>query len=341
MWKATRLPLCAAAVLALLCGLSPAALALPDSGGFTITDYDVRVAVLESGAYSVAETIQVDFTEPRHGIYRTIPLDGGAVADAGADDVPYTVEESGGNLVIRMGDPDATVTGSQTYRLHYTFLPAQGASQGHNEVYINLIATGWDTTTGSVTFSVTLPKPFDSEKLGFTLGPEGSAGYDPGALSFSVQGNTITGGVNRQLQPYEGLTMRLELPQGYFAGAGAQEAPEPTPGDALPEKPVEETPIEEEPVQNAMGWLTLPVALIVLAVVGIAAGAVAVAVAANAGRRGSSGAGRYDPAMQDLQEMERLRQQQDSFSNNMNPPAPPPPPSPPADSGSPGGGGSW
>ena len=39
-----------------------------------IEDSDVQVVVNEDDTYEVTETISVHFTQPSHGIYRTIPL---------------------------------------------------------------------------------------------------------------------------------------------------------------------------------------------------------------------------------------------------------------------------
>jgi uncharacterized membrane protein YgcG len=60
-----------------------------------------------------------------------------------------------------------------------------------------------------------LPKEFDASKVGFSTGSYGSVGYKPGELIFNVTGNTVTGSMPH-LNYYEGITMRLELPQGYF-----------------------------------------------------------------------------------------------------------------------------
>ena len=40
---------------------------------FTITQYNVAVSVNKDASLDVDETINVHFTEPRHGIYRFIP----------------------------------------------------------------------------------------------------------------------------------------------------------------------------------------------------------------------------------------------------------------------------
>lgn len=71
---------------------------------------------------------------------------------------------------------------------------------------------------GNITFSITMPKSFDSSKLGFSAGRVGST--DSSKIKYSVSGNTITGNYNGILFENEALTVRCELPEGYFVGAG-------------------------------------------------------------------------------------------------------------------------
>ena len=61
-----------AAVFSLAFALSvlPAA---ADRGAFVITNFHADITVREDAVVIVEERIDVDFFEPRHGIYRTIP----------------------------------------------------------------------------------------------------------------------------------------------------------------------------------------------------------------------------------------------------------------------------
>jgi hypothetical protein len=47
-----------------------------NAGGYTTSAYNVDVKVNTDHSYDVTETIDVNFTEPRHGIYRYIPYQG-------------------------------------------------------------------------------------------------------------------------------------------------------------------------------------------------------------------------------------------------------------------------
>lgn len=62
-----------------------------------------------------------------------------------------------------------------------------------------------------------MPKSFDEKELGFSSGSKYST--DNSNISYIVEGNVIEGKYHGMLNAEEGLTVRLELPEGYFVGA--------------------------------------------------------------------------------------------------------------------------
>ena len=68
-----------------------------------------------------------------------------------------------------------------------------------------------------------MPKEFDSSKLGFSSGAVGST--DSSKITYNVNGNIISGKYNGTLGSGEALTVRLELPEGYFVNAGINMPP--------------------------------------------------------------------------------------------------------------------
>lgn len=104
--------------------------------------------------------------------------------------------------------------GAVNYVISYDYVLGADTLDDADEFYYNIIGTEWDTYIEDASFTITMPKEFDSDKLGFSTGSYGAEGTTN--ISYSAEGNTITGKILRTLYPYEGVTARLELPNGYF-----------------------------------------------------------------------------------------------------------------------------
>lgn len=193
---------------------------------YVINNYDVKIDVDEDNILHITETIDVNFNEARHGIYRTIPRrfaverEDGSSSNAKikvkhfqcSDD--YDLSSTGDEYTIQIGDANRTITGSHTYVLSYDYIIGKDLLEGADEFYYNIIGTEWDTAIQNVTFEINMPKEFDSSKLGFSAGYKGEVGTE--AVDYSVDGNRITGKMTMPLGSRMGLTARLELPKGYF-----------------------------------------------------------------------------------------------------------------------------
>ena len=85
-------------------------------------------------------------------------------------------------------------------------------------MYLNIIGDEWDTMIGNITFTIKMPKKFDETKLGFSAGKIGST--ESSDVWYYVDGKKIIGEYMGELNPKEALTVRCELPEGYFVNAG-------------------------------------------------------------------------------------------------------------------------
>ncbi|MBK5252839.1 MAG: DUF2207 domain-containing protein, partial [Peptostreptococcaceae bacterium] len=185
---------------------------------FEIRDYDVNVSVGEDNSYEVKETIKVEFSEPRHGIYRTIPTSyDGRQAKISNIEVPgreIKTSRSSGNLVIQIGSADEYVSGFQTYVIAYRFALPIDRYEDYDEFYFNLIGNEWPVSIDRVSFSVDMPKPFDSDNVSVYSGAYGSESSD--GVDFNVGAAGVNGKTLKMLLPGESVTMRIELEEGYF-----------------------------------------------------------------------------------------------------------------------------
>ena len=199
---------------------------LYNSYDYIIDNYNIDIVVNEDNTFNITEKICAIFNQPKHGIYRKIPLrntvtrlDGttsknrARVTDIKVSD-EFTKSVENQNLVIKIGSPNITLTGKQEYEISYKYSIGKDPLKEIDELYYNIIGDEWDTVINNVTFSIKMPKEFDISKLGFSSGLKGSTSNSN--ITYDVKENTIIGKYNGVLNPNEAMTIRLELPEGYF-----------------------------------------------------------------------------------------------------------------------------
>jgi uncharacterized membrane protein len=144
-----------------------------DDSDWVITKFDSALNVQKDGRVEVTEEIAVDFKNvEKHGIYRDLPeiydngIDGGDkhytkidVTDVEMDGSPVTndITRSDGNMRIKIGDADRTITGSHLYQIKYIATGILLAFEDHDELYWNVTGNGWDAPILESSAAVRLP----------------------------------------------------------------------------------------------------------------------------------------------------------------------------------------
>ncbi len=198
----------------------------------TITKYHADINIYETSQMEVKEAIDVQFHRQRHGIYRDIPyiykddLGGRVKTPFEVIDVlnekgkswKYKTIREGGNIRIRIGDPDKYVTGKNTYIIHYRVDNVILFFPDHDELYWNIVGNGWDADIKDISATVTLSSKKETKEKWASCytGPFGSkemkCGYKP-------SGNTIHF-TSRDLMPYEGFTIAYGWDKGIIKEPG-------------------------------------------------------------------------------------------------------------------------
>lgn len=197
---------------------------------YIISRYNVDIVVNENNTLDITEDITAYFNTSKHGIFRTIPLkneverlDGttssnrAQVTNLWVND-RYTKKIENNNLKIQIGDANKLLTGSHDYKLKYTYNIGKDPLKDKDELYFNVIGSEWDTEIRNITFRITMPKDFDVSKLGFSAGLKGTV--DSSKIKYTINGKEIIGSYEGVLRAREALTVRCELSEGYFVGAG-------------------------------------------------------------------------------------------------------------------------
>ncbi|MCX7996693.1 MAG: DUF2207 domain-containing protein [Patescibacteria group bacterium] len=195
-----------------------------------ISSFDVRAELSTDGSFTVTETITYNFgKKQRHGIYREIPfvLEKEAtgprrrlditveqVTDAAGVARPYSVTEENGNVRIKIGDLDVTVTGEQVYTIAYRVTGGIRYFPDHDEFYWNLTGNRWEVPIEKASFTL---------ESGFGLGEDaravcytGSSGSEESACITNISETSATAALaeGRTLQAGEGFTVAVAFPKG-------------------------------------------------------------------------------------------------------------------------------
>lgn len=193
--------------------------------GFRVTDFRAAYEVRGDGSLEVVERIDVDFGYLwRHGIYRDIHLqsrlqrlDVRTASDGAGQPLPVEVDRWRRSR-IRIGHPDRTVTGVQSYTLRYAIRGALDHHGDRTELYWQVTGTDSEVPIERAEASVALPTTADGAITSgswaarcFAGPPESSDETRcraeipaPGRFRFTTAG----------LAPGEGLTMVAVLPAG-------------------------------------------------------------------------------------------------------------------------------
>ena len=207
--------------------LSPKA--LYNEYDYYIDTYNITIDVNKDNSFDIKEELLVYFNTSKHGIYRNIPMRNNVERLNGTTSNNYvnitdvktnpasTISTSNGNYVIRLGDESTLVDGYQTYTIEYNYSIGKDPLKNKDEFYFNLVGPEWvDTVIDTVEFSINMPTEFDESLLGFSSGSVTSTSNN---VYYEVDGNTITGYSYTPIYEGDALTIRLELPEGYFSEA--------------------------------------------------------------------------------------------------------------------------
>ncbi|MDR0975359.1 MAG: DUF2207 domain-containing protein [Christensenellaceae bacterium] len=206
---------------------------------YQIKNYETVINVSEKNILNITETIEIrypDLGQEKHGIYRYLPLynnvyiDGErkqlktaitdiSVRDLSGRNYQYDVWTENGNKVIQIGSEYVDVSGTtEIYVLRYRYDLGEDAFEDKDLFYFNVIAANWSSSIEYAEWTINFPKAIDREKV---LGYYGAAGSDEvfDNLTFSNGDKTIRGQTTEPLPAFSGITIKADLPEGYFVGA--------------------------------------------------------------------------------------------------------------------------
>jgi len=214
--------------------------ALAGRGGFYYKNFQFDAVVHSNNMWEVTETYEVNYLEPRHGIYRTLPFDyflDQKVKDVFGNqhskrleytcDIDYislkggdiSTDYDGSHAKFRIGDPDVTVTGLHTYVLKYNVEYPYDRNPDMDFIFHSVLGPDFEAEIKHFSFHVTFDKPLTDYAKGELKVYSGSFGDRGNALDVKVHqtANTLSGEIDN-IPSYQGITLYQQLSEGYYEG---------------------------------------------------------------------------------------------------------------------------
>jgi len=221
--------LCLLLFLTIFCTglLTNAQKANADVNDFTVNNFVVDYYLDNSnkqGFMRVKEQIDVTFTDNNHGIERALPASykdhnlGIAHIKTTKPDGsswPYTTRNSNGNLVLRIGDPNNTVTGAQTFIIEYTEQNVVTFYNDYDELFWDINGDQWKQPFLVTKAIFHLPKGLIANNLKCFTGAYGTKTSN--CTIIDEGGGRVVVTASASLQPLETLTAVISFPKKYFA----------------------------------------------------------------------------------------------------------------------------
>jgi uncharacterized membrane protein YgcG len=157
-----------------------------------IESFVADIEVRKDATFSVTEHIDYTFEGEKHGIFRYIPtmhqeqprsifrerytdVDVESVTMDG-EPVPFQESAGGGQIFLKIGDPNSTITGTHRYEISYTVEGGLSYEEnGGAELYWNVTGNGWEVPMRYVEVRVTSPDGILLRERACYRGPVGEA----------------------------------------------------------------------------------------------------------------------------------------------------------------------
>lgn len=193
-----------------------------------IENFDTNIQINSDGTINVSEDILYDFgTTNRHGIFRNIPFtkvnennkrvdlefENFSVTDENNKSYKFETSTENEQIILKIGDPNSTITGTHTYNISYKVSGAIGYFKDYDELYWNSTGTQWDVPITNTKTLISFPDKIEP----------GQSACFTGAYQSTYSNCEITPSGNKtlfaasDLNPYEGMTVVTKLKKGSVA----------------------------------------------------------------------------------------------------------------------------
>ena len=196
---------------------------------YEYTNLYISANILNDGTINVNEDFTANFFVNKHGIIRNIPLNYSVwwkdfhieISDINVEWNAFTTNLNNWQREIKIWDADRTLIWEQNYPISYStyWLIRNFSWMWYAELYWNLVGYGFDTNINNVRAEIILPKIYTwftaDDFLITTDWKSKTIDWFEGTVDRSQRDRIIIT-FDKRLPAYQGITLAVKFPNGYF-----------------------------------------------------------------------------------------------------------------------------
>lgn len=193
---------------------------------YVVTQYNIKVNVNEDNTYNIKERIKVRYDAPVQNFLRSVLLKtnierpDGSILKTNAEisnvesNKSFSINGNDERVWIHMNRESKAALGYDNFNLNYTYNSGGDKLKEQDEFCYDLVNGQLNTDIANLTFEITMPKEFDSNNIKILTGKNGLILSEN--IQYTVNENVIKGSVNKSILSGEKISVRIDLPEGYF-----------------------------------------------------------------------------------------------------------------------------
>lgn len=216
-----------------------------DGKGMYYDQITYQAVVHEDNTWDITETVNAVFIEPHHGIYKYIHKNYGIIipriflgyeysqnvrfdSDVDFDDDAFKIDgqptdfydviDKDDVLGVKMGDGDVTLTGRHSYQMTYKYSYPADQNANADLLMHTLLPGNMEVETKKLVFRIKFDKALPEavrHNIEYFRGPVGST-EKGNKDDIVVEDEHTLSGTLYNIRPYNAVTIRTELPEGFF-----------------------------------------------------------------------------------------------------------------------------
>lgn len=189
-----------------------------DLAWYWINSYTSIFKLRSDWILEVTENINVNFSENRHWIYRTIPYIYSNYLKTPIKNINvpwnnFTTKTEWNNYIIQIWDANKTIKWKKNYSIQYQIKWSVREFTGYQELYWNMLWTEWNTPVNNFNFSLELPSDLDlkDDEIWIYIWEKWSSNTSKAIKSW----NKIRNAEPLNLWARQWVTLAVKLPTNY------------------------------------------------------------------------------------------------------------------------------